>query len=86
MREKKQEIREMDKFVSRKLRFRRKELGISQTKVGKYIAVSIQQIQKYESGVNRITSGKLYYIADLLKVPVEYFFEDNNKNSRGNTI
>lgn len=77
MREKKIEINEIDKLVARRLRHKRRELGISLSQLGNHINVTVQQIQKYESGINRISSGKLYYIAKYLDVPVSYFFEDD---------
>lgn len=77
MREKKKEINEIDQLVARRLRYRRKELGIPLVKLSSHINVTTQQVQKYESGINRISSGKLYYIAKFLDVPVGYFFEED---------
>jgi transcriptional regulator with XRE-family HTH domain len=53
---------------------RRMILGLSQQELGEAVAVSIQQVQKYEKATNRISSGKLYSFAKFLKVPVSYFF------------
>lgn len=50
-------------------------LGMSQEHLGKSIGLTFQQIQKYEKGLNRIGAGRLYRIAMVLTVPVEYFFE-----------
>jgi transcriptional regulator with XRE-family HTH domain len=49
-------------------------LGISQAALSKKIGVTFQQVQKYEMGVNRIGASRLALIADVLNVPVEYFF------------
>ncbi len=70
----------VDKLVSQKLKMRRMMLGLSQEEVGQAIGVSIQQIQKYEKAKNRIASGKLFTLATLLKVPINYFFENSSYN------
>lgn len=65
----------VDIHVGKRLRLRRTILGLSQDVLGKAIQVSFQQIQKYERGMNRLGSSRLYDFAKLLKVPVSYFFE-----------
>jgi len=74
------EINAIDKLVSRRLKYRRRLLGITQKELGISVGVSIQQIQKYEAGINRISCGKLYAFAELLEVPVGYFFGDETDN------
>lgn len=64
-----------DRLVGERVRLRRKELGISQEKLGKAVGVTFQQIQKYENGVNRIGAGRLTQIGSFLEVPVSYFFD-----------
>ena len=59
-----------------KLRMRRLAMGLTQTKVAQAINVTFQQIQKYEKGTNGISSLRLMQLANYLKVPVIYFFED----------
>jgi len=59
-----------------KLKLRRLALGLTQTKVAKAINVTFQQIQKYEKGTNGVSSMRLLQLANYLKVPVNYFFED----------
>ena len=59
-----------------KLRIRRLALGLTQTKVAQAINVTFQQIQKYEKGTNGISSLRIMQLANFLKVPVIYFFED----------
>ncbi len=66
----------VDTHVGKRLRLRRSMLGMSQDFLGKEIGVTFQQIQKYERGVNRIGSSRLYDFSKILNVPVEYFFED----------
>ena len=60
----------------KKLRLRRLSLGLTQTKVATAINVTFQQIQKYEKGTNGVSSIRLLQLANFLKVPVNYFFED----------
>ena len=65
----------IDKIVGARLMKRRRILGLSQGNVASATGVTIQQIQKYERAVNRISSSRLYRLATLLHVPVSYFFE-----------
>tara|TARA_B110000259_G_C13803269_1_gene317607 strand:+ start:116 stop:487 length:372 start_codon:yes stop_codon:yes gene_type:complete len=65
-----------NKHLGNKLKLRRLALGLTQTKVAKAINVTFQQIQKYEKGTNGVSSIRLLQIANYLKVPVNYFFED----------
>ena len=60
----------------KKLRLRRTSLGLTQTQVAKAINVTFQQIQKYEKGTNGVSSARLLQLANFLKVPIKYFFED----------
>ena len=65
-----------NKHLGKKLKLRRLALGLTQTKVAKAINVTFQQIQKYEKGINGVSSIRLLQLANYLKVPVNYFFED----------
>ena len=65
-----------NKHLGNKLKLRRLALGLTQTKVAKAINVTFQQIQKYEKGTNGVSSVRLLQLANYLKVPVNYFFED----------
>ena len=65
-----------NKHLGNKLKLRRLALGLTQTKVAKAIHVTFQQIQKYEKGTNGVSSIRLLQLANYLKVPVNYFFED----------
>ena len=62
--------------LGKKLKLRRLALGLTQTKVARAINVTFQQIQKYEKGTNGVSSIRLLQLANYLKVPVNYFFED----------
>ena len=65
-----------NRHLGSKLRMKRLSLGLTQTKVAQAINVTFQQIQKYEKGTNGISSLRLMQLANFLKVPVIYFFED----------
>lgn len=65
----------VDIYVGKRLRFRRKEIGMSQGDLGAKLEVTFQQIQKYEKGTNRIGASRLFELADALNVEVGYFFE-----------
>ncbi len=66
----------VDVHVGARVRIRRTLLGMSQTTLGEAIGLTFQQVQKYERGMNRIGSSRLYDLSRVLDVPVEYFFED----------
>jgi len=65
-----------DKHVGSRVRMRRMVLGMSQEKLGDALDLTFQQVQKYEKGTNRIGASRLHHIADILQVPVAFFFED----------
>jgi transcriptional regulator with XRE-family HTH domain len=71
----KQATRE-DAVVGLRIQTLRKSRGISQTALGIAIGVSFQQIQKYESGTNRVGAGRLSVIAQVLGAPVSVFFDE----------
>ena len=70
-----------NRHLGSKLRMRRLALGLTQTKVAQAINVTFQQIQKYEKGTNGISSLRIMQLANFLKVPVIYFFEDYEVSS-----
>jgi transcriptional regulator with XRE-family HTH domain len=51
-------------------------VGMSQERLGELLGLTFQQVQKYEKGVNRIGAGRLYELANILGVPVSFFYED----------
>ena len=65
-----------DKHVGSRVRMRRMLLSMSQEKLGDALDLTFQQVQKYEKGTNRIGASRLHHIADILQVPVAFFFED----------
>ena len=66
----------IDAHVGNRIRMRRLMLGLSQEKLGEFIGITFQQVQKYEKGTNRIGAGRLYHLSQVLDVPVHFFFED----------
>ncbi|ATC25188.1 helix-turn-helix domain-containing protein [Caulobacter vibrioides] len=66
----------VDRAVGRRLRARRRFLRISQGALADALGLTFQQIQKYESGANRISASKLYAAARFLNTPIADFFSD----------
>ena len=75
---------DVDHYVSLRIRQRRIMLGLTQQQMAELIGVTYQQAHKYETGINRISAGRLYQIAQALGVDISYFFEeiDPEKRSR----
>jgi len=65
----------VDKHVGSRIRERRRELHISQQEISNILGVSYQQLQKYENGNNRISAGRLFLLAHILKIEVGYFYQ-----------
>ena len=64
-----------ERHVGSRIRERRTMLGLTQQQLADLIGVTYQQAHKYERGVNRVSAGRLYDIASVLGVDVDYFFE-----------
>ena len=64
-----------DRHVGNRIRERRVTMGLSQQQLAQLIGVTYQQAHKYERGLNRISAGRLYDIAQVLNVPISWFFE-----------
>jgi transcriptional regulator with XRE-family HTH domain len=65
----------MDIHVGARMRMRRLMLEMTQEKLAGALQLTFQQVQKYEKGTNRIGAGRLHRIADVLGVPVAFFYE-----------
>ena len=65
---------ETDLHVGKKLRRRRRLLGMTQQELASQVGVRFQQIQKYETGANRVSAGRLAQIAEVLEVQPGWFF------------
>ena len=73
---------EVDAHVGRRVRKRRLSLSMSQTKLADALGISVQQVQKYEIGGNRVAASRLWDMAKALEVDVEYFFEGIQKRAK----
>ena len=67
--------KKIDSTVGKRIKTRRKLLGLSREKLGNYIGVSSQQIQKYEAGISALKASKLLQIARVLEVDANWFFD-----------
>src|SRR5687768_15605122 len=65
----------VDIHVGRRLRDRRLLKGLTQEQLASRLGVTFQQLQKYEKGVNRVSVSRLYHAAQILQVPILWFFE-----------
>lgn len=66
---------ETDLHVGKRLRRRRRLLGMTQQELASQVGVRFQQIQKYECGANRITASRLFDLSRAMNVTVQYFFD-----------
>jgi transcriptional regulator with XRE-family HTH domain len=71
----------IDLHVGKRLRRRRRLLGLTQQQLAEAMGIRFQQIQKYECGANRVTASRLYELAVALNVPVNYFYEGLSQQS-----
>ena len=65
----------VDDHVGGRIRERRTLMGMTQENLANALQISYQQVQKYETGANRISAGRLYELAQILKVDVNFLFE-----------
>ena len=65
----------IDVHVGKRVRHRRWMVGMTQQQLGQRVGIKFQQIQKYETGANRISASRLWDIAEALDTPVAFFFE-----------
>src|SRR3954467_11328217 len=75
MRVPKKQANPIDIQVANPFRIRRMLIGMSQERLGDLLGLTFQQVQKYEKGVNRIGAGRLFEVARILNVPVDFFYE-----------
>ena len=66
---------DIDLHLGKRLRRRRRLLGLTQQQVAEGVGIRFQQIQKYECGANRISAARLWQLAQVLDVPVSYFYD-----------
>ncbi len=65
----------IDVHLGKRLRRRRRLLGLTQQQLAGACGVRFQQIQKYECGANRISAARLWQLSEALEVPVGYFYD-----------
>ncbi|MBY6135182.1 helix-turn-helix domain-containing protein [Leisingera sp. XS_AS12] len=65
----------VDVHVGKRIRHRRWLIGMTQQQLAEQVGIKFQQIQKYETGANRVSASRLWDIADTLDVSVSFFFE-----------
>lgn len=65
----------VDIHVGKRIRHRRWMVGMTQQQLGEIVGIKFQQIQKYETGMNRVSASRLWDIAAALDVPINFFFE-----------
>lgn len=66
---------DIDLYVGKRLRRRRRLLGLTQQQLAESVGIRFQQIQKYECGANRISASRLFELSEALHVPVQYFYD-----------
>ncbi|MFN3938592.1 MAG: helix-turn-helix domain-containing protein [Gemmobacter sp.] len=65
----------VDAHVGKRIRHRRWMLGMTQQQLADRVGIKFQQIQKYETGMNRVSASRLFDIAQVMDVPVSFFFD-----------
>jgi len=65
----------VDAHIGHRVRLRRILLGMSQERLGEMLKVTFQQVQKYERGTNRVSASRLFQLAKVLGVPIDYFYD-----------
>ena len=65
----------VDVHVGKRVRHRRWMVGMTQQQLAEKVGIKFQQIQKYETGMNRVSASRLWDIAQAVEVPVSFFFE-----------
>ena len=73
----------VDVHVGKRVRHRRWMVGMTQQQLGDKVGIKFQQIQKYETGMNRISASRLWDIAHAMDVPISFFFEGLEDEAAG---
>jgi transcriptional regulator with XRE-family HTH domain len=73
---------DIDLHLGRRLRRRRRLLGLTQQQLATAVGIRFQQIQKYECGANRISAARLWQLSLALEIPVSYFYDGISEASR----
>ncbi len=70
----------VDGHVGKRIRHRRWMLGMTQQQLAQAVGIKFQQIQKYETGMNRVSASRLWDIAEAMDVPVSFFYDGLSVN------
>lgn len=73
----------VDVHVGKRIRHRRWLVGMTQQQLAEKVGIKFQQIQKYETGANRVSASRLWDISEVLDVPVSFFFEGLDESKQG---
>lgn len=79
----------VDVHVGKRIRHRRWLIGMTQQQLAEKVGIKFQQIQKYETGANRVSASRLWDISDALEVQVSFFFEglqEDQQPAEGNLV
>jgi transcriptional regulator with XRE-family HTH domain len=76
----------VDVHVGKRVRHRRWMVGMTQQQLAEKVGIKFQQIQKYETGMNRVSASRLWDISEALSVPVSYFFEGMDRAEDAETV
>jgi transcriptional regulator with XRE-family HTH domain len=79
----------VDVHVGKRIRHRRWMVGMTQQQLAEKVGIKFQQIQKYETGMNRVSASRLWDISEALDVPVSFFFEgieEHRQSNAGSTV
>lgn len=74
---------DIDAHIGKRLRLRRTMLGLSQEVIARAVGISFQQVQKYEKGSNAMNASRLNEFAQVMQVPVAFFFEGLEHSASG---
>ncbi len=80
------DVSSIDAHIGFRLKLRRTLLGLSQSVLGERLGVTFQQVQKYENGATSITVARLWQMADVLDVPVSFFFDGLAGRAEGDAL
>lgn len=76
----------VDTHVGKRIRHRRWMLGVTQQQLAETVGIKFQQVQKYETGANRVSASRLWDISRALEVPVSFFFEGLEDDGRTSDV
>jgi len=72
----------VDVHVGKRVRHRRWMVGMTQQQLAEKVGIKFQQIQKYETGMNRVSASRLWAISETLDVPISFFFEGLERTAK----